>query len=154
LEYLEQPIPAEPLADAAWLRRQTRVPIALNESVVDPASVLAILRADAASRVFPIRMPRAGSALAWRLATCARRRACRASCTAARLSVRRRRPCCTSPPPARPTRCPTASTYYGLADDVLTEPFQIERGSIAVPTRPGLGIEVDREKLRKYRLDG
>src|SRR5262245_57931090 len=45
LEYLEQPIPAEPLADAAWLRRQTRTPVALNESVTGPASVWEILRA-------------------------------------------------------------------------------------------------------------
>src|SRR5206468_12376005 len=49
LEYFEQPIPAEPLTDATWLRRQTRVPIALNESVIGPASVLDILRADAAA---------------------------------------------------------------------------------------------------------
>ena len=34
LQYFEQPIPAEPLSDAAWLRRQTKTPIALNESVI------------------------------------------------------------------------------------------------------------------------
>src|SRR5262245_24575719 len=53
LEYLEQPIPAEPLADVRWLREQTTVPIALNESVVGPASVLEILREDAAAFILP-----------------------------------------------------------------------------------------------------
>ncbi|MCH7687678.1 MAG: mandelate racemase/muconate lactonizing enzyme family protein, partial [Planctomycetes bacterium] len=53
LEYFEQPIPAEPLADARWLRQQTTTPIALNESVVDPASVLEILRENAASHLLP-----------------------------------------------------------------------------------------------------
>jgi L-alanine-DL-glutamate epimerase-like enolase superfamily enzyme len=45
------------------------------------------------------------------------------------------------------------STYYGLEDDIITNPFQIQSGSIAVPTLPGLGIEVDPEKLRRYRVD-
>jgi L-alanine-DL-glutamate epimerase-like enolase superfamily enzyme len=154
LEYLEQPIPAEPLADAAWLRHQTRVPIALNESVVDPASVLAILRADAASHILP------DTHIAGGIGTCveighlcaAAGLPCIMHCghdlgpkTAAMLHVAAACPAYT---------LPNDSTYYGLADDVLTEPFQIERGSIAVPTRPGLGIEVDREKLRKYRIDG
>jgi L-alanine-DL-glutamate epimerase-like enolase superfamily enzyme len=154
LEYLEQPIPAEPLADAAWLRHQTRVPIALNESVVDPASVLAILRADAASHILP------DTHIAGGIGPCveighlcaAAGLPCIMHCghdlgpkTAAMLHVAAACPAYT---------LPNDSTYYGLADDVLTEPFQIERGSIAVPTRPGLGIEVDREKLRKYRLDG
>ena len=53
LEYLEQPIPAEPLADAAWLREQTSTPIALNESVTDPASVWEILQAGAAEFLLP-----------------------------------------------------------------------------------------------------
>ncbi|MBW8884801.1 MAG: mandelate racemase/muconate lactonizing enzyme family protein, partial [Planctomycetia bacterium] len=53
LQYLEQPIPAEPLNDATWLRRQTCTPIALNESVIGPASVLEILQADAAAFILP-----------------------------------------------------------------------------------------------------
>ena len=48
---------------------------------------------------------------------------------------------------------PNDSTYYGLADDVLAEPFVIERGTIAVPTKPGLGIDIDRDKLQKFRLE-
>src|SRR5260370_27599433 len=53
LEYLEQPIPAEPLADAVWLRRQSKTPIALNESVTDAATVSQILQEDPAAFVLP-----------------------------------------------------------------------------------------------------
>ena len=154
LEYLEQPIPAEPLSDAAWLRRQTSTPIALNESVVDPASVWRILEADAAAFILP------DTYVAGGILPCVKiGHVCEASgvpcilhCghdlgpkTAAMLHVA--------------ASCPSFSlandsTYDGLEDDVLVKPFQIERGKIAVPTEPGLGIEVDADKLRRYAVDG
>ena len=153
LEYLEQPIPAEPLSDATKLRRQTRVPIALNESVTDPASVMAIIREEAAEFILP------DTHIAGGILPCVKiGHVCEAAglpcimhCghdlgpkTAAMLHVA--------------AACPAYSlandsTYYGLADDVITEPFQIQAGTIAVPTRPGLGIEVDPNKLRRYRVD-
>jgi len=34
----------------------------------------------------------------------------------------------------------------------VTEPFRFEDGAVLVPEGPGLGIEVDVEKLRKYAL--
>jgi L-alanine-DL-glutamate epimerase-like enolase superfamily enzyme len=38
-------------------------------------------------------------------------------------------------------------------EDIVTEPFEIKSGTIAVPDKPGLGIEIDPEKLRKYRVE-
>jgi L-alanine-DL-glutamate epimerase-like enolase superfamily enzyme len=153
LEYLEQPIPAEPLSDAAWLRSQTSVPIALNESVIDPASVIAIIRAEAAEFVLP------DTHIAGGILPCVKiGQVCEAAglpcimhCghdlgpkTAAMLHV-------AASVPAYSLANDT--TYYGLVEDIITEPFHIEAGTIAVPMRPGLGIEVDPEKLRKYRVD-
>jgi muconate cycloisomerase len=43
-------------------------------------------------------------------------------------------------------------TYYGLEDDVLTNPFKIERGHLLVPQGPGLGIDIDVEKVHKYQV--
>ena len=43
------------------------------------------------------------------------------------------------------------TTYYGLEDDILTVPFRIERGRLALPEAPGLGVEVDLAKVRKYQ---
>ena len=43
-----------------------------------------------------------------------------------------------------------AGCYY--LDDILTEPLRYEDGAVLVPDGPGLGIEVDPEKLAKYAL--
>lgn len=153
LQYLEQPIPAEPLTDATWLRQQTTVPIALNESVIGPDSVLAILHAKAAAFILP------DTHIAGGILPCITiGRICEAAgipcimhCghdlgpkTAAMLHVA--------------ASCPAYSlandtTYYGLEDDILTDRLQIDHGTIAVPTRPGLGIEVDPERLQRYKVE-
>ena len=132
LEYLEQPIPEQPLADARWLRSQTKVPIVLNESVVGPGSVLDILREQAADFVLP------DTHIAGGLLPCAIiGHICEAAAipcimhcghdlgpkTAAMMHVA--------------AACPAYSlandtTYYGLADDIITERLKIE----AVRTYP------------------
>ena len=44
-------------------------------------------------------------------------------------------------------------TNEGLADDVTAHPIRIERGHVDVSDRPGLGVEVDEERVRRYRRD-
>ncbi len=153
LEYLEQPIPADPLSDAAELRRLTSVPIALNESVTNEASVMDIIQANAAQFLLP------DTHIAGGILPCVRiGHLCSAAglpaimhCghdlgpkTAAMLHVAAS---CDAYTLANDT------TYYGLEDDVITEPFVIRRGQISVPQDPGLGIEVDPMKLKRYRVD-
>jgi len=43
-----------------------------------------------------------------------------------------------------------AGVYY--LDDLAAEPFEFREGRVQVPDGPGLGIEVDREKIEKYRV--
>ncbi len=43
-----------------------------------------------------------------------------------------------------------AGVYY--TDDVVAEPFRFEAGRVLVPDGPGLGVEVDVEKLRRYAV--
>jgi muconate cycloisomerase len=43
-----------------------------------------------------------------------------------------------------------AGCYY--LDDIVTEPFGYHDGAVLVPNGPGLGVEVDPEKLAKYAL--
>jgi L-alanine-DL-glutamate epimerase-like enolase superfamily enzyme len=150
LEYLEQPILAEPLSEARWLRSQTRTPIALNESVIGPASVWQILKEDAAAFILP------DTHLAGGIWPCVQ---IGHLCAAAGI------PCIMhcghdlGPKTAAMVHvaaaCPAYSlandsTYYGLVEDVTFEPLPIVRGRIAVPDKPGLGVEVDPDKLRKY----
>ncbi len=48
---------------------------------------------------------------------------------------------------------PADTVYYAWEDDVIEDPFEIEDGQIAVPDGPGLGIDVDLDKIEKYRID-
>jgi muconate cycloisomerase len=43
-----------------------------------------------------------------------------------------------------------AGVYY--QDDVIREPFEYADGDIIVPSKPGLGIELDEEKVEYYRI--
>lgn len=152
LQYLEQPILAEPLADACWLRLQSRTPIALNESVVDPASVWEILRLGAAEFILP------DTHIAGGIWPCVQiGHVCEAAgvpcimhCghdlgpkTAAMLHVAGS---------VRAYSLANDCTYYGLIEDVVVEPFAIKNGRMQVPTRPGLGVAGDIQKLERYRF--
>ena len=44
-----------------------------------------------------------------------------------------------------------AARWY--MDDIITRPFQYEDGCLIVPEGPGLGIEVDMDKLEKYSVN-
>ncbi|MEX2525066.1 MAG: enolase C-terminal domain-like protein [Gammaproteobacteria bacterium] len=44
-----------------------------------------------------------------------------------------------------------AGIYY--LDDLIAEPFTFEDGCVLVPQGPGLGIEVDMDKIRKYSVE-
>ncbi len=44
-----------------------------------------------------------------------------------------------------------AGIYY--KDDIVTEPFEFADGAVKVSDRPGLGIELDEEKVERYRTD-
>jgi muconate cycloisomerase len=44
-----------------------------------------------------------------------------------------------------------AGIYY--QDDIITEPFEYADGEILVSSKPGLGVEIDEDKLTQYRID-
>ena len=44
-------------------------------------------------------------------------------------------------------------THHGLADDLTARPIPIASGHVDVLERPGLGIDVDEERVRRYRCD-
>ncbi|MBI3840265.1 MAG: mandelate racemase/muconate lactonizing enzyme family protein [Planctomycetia bacterium] len=45
-------------------------------------------------------------------------------------------------------------SYPKLQDDILAEPLRIVDGMVAVPSAPGLGVAVDRDKLDLYQVGG
>src|SRR3954447_20328084 len=46
------------------------------------------------------------------------------------------------------------TNFLDLADDIVVPGPEIRAGRAAVPAAPGLGFEVDEERLRRYRVDG
>jgi len=45
------------------------------------------------------------------------------------------------------------SNFLDMTDDLLTEPLRIEHGELRAREEPGLGIEIDEQKLAHYRQD-
>ena len=44
-------------------------------------------------------------------------------------------------------------SHDGLAEDVTARPIRIDRGHVQISDAPGLGIEVDEDRIRRYRRD-
>jgi L-alanine-DL-glutamate epimerase-like enolase superfamily enzyme len=44
-------------------------------------------------------------------------------------------------------------THTGLAEDVVTDPIRVERGHTDVLDRPGLGVDVDEDRVRRHRIE-
>lgn len=154
LEYFEQPMPESCLADSARIRQLTKTPLALNESVTTLNEVRKILDMNAAQYILPDTYQCGG------LWNC---RLIADLCAAANV------PCIVhcahdlGPKTATMLHLAAATpnfsmandcTYYGLVDDVLTEMIPITRGRMRVPEAPGLGIEVDLAKVRKFEIKG
>jgi L-alanine-DL-glutamate epimerase-like enolase superfamily enzyme len=149
LEYFEQPMPKGLITDAARLRRQTRTPIALNESVTTPDVVLQIVQLHATDVILPDTY-QCGGILGVKKAAALAEAAgvpCVFHCahdlglkTAAMLHV-----VASSPGFTLANDC----TYYGLVDDIIEPLHRIERGHMHVPEGPGVGVCVDEKKLAK-----
>jgi muconate cycloisomerase len=44
-------------------------------------------------------------------------------------------------------------TSPGLAEDVVAEPLRIDNGHMTVLNRPGLGVEVDERRVRRWQRE-
>jgi len=155
--------PTEGLAQMAAVREAVSATVIADESVWQPQDVLDIVRAGAAD-VVSIYVAKAGGLLrARKVAAVAE--ACGFPCdvngsleggvgNAANLHLAVACPSVTLPSVIPVTTLAdgpdrTAGRYY--ADDVVRESFPYEDGLLRAPEGPGLGVELDEEKLEAYR---
>ena len=45
------------------------------------------------------------------------------------------------------------SNFLDMRDDLLTEPLEIRDGELTIRPGAGIGVEIDPDKLRRYRTD-
>lgn len=151
--YLEQPLPREALSDFATLARTSPVKLMADESIHDMETLLHVLKSGAAQFV-KVKIQKMGGFLktyqavqvaeAFGIPVILGHGFGLSINTLAELHL------------AASTRaildgCEAVGPFK-MADDVVKEPLFMDKGFVPVPHRPGLGVELDEEKIRKYRV--
>ena len=49
--------------------------------------------------------------------------------------------------------CEFYMANYYLIEDILTEPFPVRNGQVHIPSGPGLGVEIDRDRLERFTVE-
>ena len=153
LQLFEQPVPQHDLAGMARVRREGGIPIMADESISDHASLIAVIKADAADFVkFGIKQAGGFLRAAHMLATA----------EAAGLPVVIGHGFGLDPSTIAEVMLAASSRNVlpGLecvgplkvTDTVATTRLDISKGSIQLPAGPGLGITLDDKKLGQYPL--
>jgi L-alanine-DL-glutamate epimerase-like enolase superfamily enzyme len=157
LQLFEQPVPADDIAGMARVRKAANavgVPIMADESVLDHASLIRIIRMDAADIVKVKVMKQGGFLNTRRMIATAEAAGIR--CVVGHgfgLGVN--------------TMCEimlaatSANVIDGLEcvgplktrDDIVTHKLDLTKGSIALPAGPGLGVTLDDAKLARYKFE-
>ena len=152
LTLAEELCPADDVLGRRWLVQQLDVPFVADESAVTPADVTREVLGGSATAV-SIKTARTGFTTAAACTTSARASGIEvvmgnqidgqlgSLCTVAfgaafELTSR---------------RAGELSNFLDMSDDLLTEPLEIRDGELAVRPGPGLGVEIDPDKLAHYR---
>jgi L-alanine-DL-glutamate epimerase-like enolase superfamily enzyme len=155
--FAEQPVPA---LDVAWLanvRAAIGVPVIADESVYTPQDAMALVRSNAAD-VLSIYVGKSGGiGPARKIAAVAE--AAGLTCTVgsnlelgvgsaamAHLAIS------SLAIGAEEFPCDILTPFY-YEDDVVAEPIRITGGSAAPSDRPGLGVDLDPDRVARYRVD-
>jgi muconate cycloisomerase len=153
LTLCEQPIRRDDIAGLATIRRAVGIPLMADESVRNETSLIEIIRLGAAD-IVKVKVMKQGGLLRTRrmieIAAAAGLRvvvghgfglspstlaeATLAACSAAVL------PGCEAVGPLK------------MAEDVVTEPVNLDRGVLALPDAPGLGFTIDRDAVKRQRV--
>ena len=154
LEWIEQPLPAWDLDGLAWLAREIKTRIAVDESVHTPQDAHRCI-AMGAAEVVNIKVVKCGGLFrALKIA---------AVCRAAGV------PCFLGGCIEMSAGAAASAHFYAAAegvvsaaesvgmsmytDDMTDQPLTVSEGCVAVPRTPGLGVVPDEDKINYYRLN-
>jgi L-alanine-DL-glutamate epimerase-like enolase superfamily enzyme len=155
--FIEQPVAPHDLAGLADVRRRAACPVVADESVGTPADALDVVTAGAAD-VLSIYVGMAGGIAAAQRAAAIAGAAGLGWTIGSNLELGPALAAHIHFAMATPgladtiVPCDIISTFY-YTDDILTEPLPIRAGWAGPPAGPGLGVELDDQKLERYRSD-
>ncbi|KQY56873.1 MULTISPECIES: mandelate racemase/muconate lactonizing enzyme family protein [unclassified Nocardioides] len=154
LSMAEELNPADDVLGRRWLVEQCHIPFVADESVATPAEVTREILGGSATMV-SIKTARTGFTMSQRVHHLAESLGvevvmgnqidgqvgslCSAAFGAAYKLTSR--------------RAGELSNFLDMSDDLLATPLEITNGELLVRQGPGLGIEIDDEKLERYRQD-
>lgn len=153
MQLFEQPVPKDDLAGLAKIRREGGIPIMADESISDHQSLIRVIKADCADFVkFGIKQAGGLLPAARMLAT--------AEAAGLPVVLGHGFGLDLSTTAEIMLAATSRNVVPGLecvgplkvVDTVATTRLDISRGSIALPSGPGLGIELDEQKLSRYSL--
>ena len=153
LEYFEQPVARTNLDGLAEIRRAVQTPIAVDESVLTPEDAMAVCKKQAAD-VINIKLTRVGGINPGKkIADIAQSSFLKAHvgcefefgvATAAKVHMA---------VALENDTCAAAGEFTEmvmLQDNIVKQPYKIENSHITPNDKPGLGVELDEEKMRRY----
>jgi mandelate racemase len=141
--WLEEPIRHDDYAGAARLAKALKTPVQIGENFSLPAAMEEALGRGACDYAMPD-LERIGGVTGWR--------------EAASIAERHGIPMSSHLFPEVSAHLlaatPTAHwlEYVDWASTILAEPLKIEKGAAILPTRPGSGIEWNRDAVERYRI--
>lgn len=150
--FVEQPVHRDDIEGMAEVRSNVSVPIMADEGAETPEDVVALARHRAADSVSIYVIGPGGLDRSKRMASIAETVRMRAyvggaleSVIGASAGLHLAASC-----PAIDLGCEMSGQFL-LADDFGTERLVMEDGALLVPQGPGLGVDIDEEKLQAYR---
>ncbi|MBI2295736.1 MAG: hypothetical protein HYU76_06825 [Betaproteobacteria bacterium] len=157
LQLFEQPVPADDIAGMARVRREANavgVPVMADESVLDHASLIRIIRMEAAD-IVKVKVMKQGGFLN------TRRMIATAEAAGIRCVVGHGFGLGVNTMAEIMLAATSSNVIDGLecvgplktADDIVTRKLDLSSGSLPLPGGPGLGVTLDDAKLEKYRLE-
>lgn len=157
LQLFEQPVPADDIAGMARMRREanaTGVPVMADESVLDHASLIRIIRMEAADLV-KVKVMKQGGFLN------TRRMIATAEAAGIRCVVGHGFGLGINTMAEIMLAATSRNVIDGLecvgplktSDDIVTHKLDLNSGSLALPGGVGLGVTLDEAKLGRYRFE-
>jgi D-galactarolactone cycloisomerase len=158
--WFEEPVPPEDLAGYADVRAQQPIPVAGGECEFTRFGFREVLLRRAVDVVQPDTCAAGGLSECWKIAAMANAHGVRyvphvwgsgvaLAAALQLLAVLPHNPPCLHP---EPPLLEFDRTEHPIRQAILAEPIEHDRGTVRIPDKPGLGVEVDRAALARFRV--